>query len=334
MTRARGVEMATGACGVDCEVCRLRVMEVCSTCGPGRSPEAARKLEAQRRILGSPCPILACAALKDVDFCLRDCTEFPCVNFKAGPYPFSQGFLAMQERRRKEPPPALTHNRSPLMVPGEYWEKAAAREPSELATAGIIPGPHGGICLPSFNEMLWVDTLGRRLCRQEGGHSMELMDPLRELVTLLYLMNVQPASPGEGGLIGVGDLKEAHYFRGPHVLDLKGLVDRFGYDAKGFRHAATLLGGEAVDMADVGCRLVPYPRAPLTFLLHEGDEEFQPKMTVMFERSIEGIFSASGIWSLVKVATRALLQSPDPREETGWTAQDRFLAPAEGSGHS
>jgi hypothetical protein len=300
---------------MDCEVCRLRVMDVCSTCGPGRSPEAARKLEAQKRLLGSPCPILACAVLRQVDYCLRDCSDFACANFRAGPYPFSQGFLAMQERRRKEPPPALTHNRSRLTVPEEYWEKTASRDPSELCTAaGATPGAHGGVCLQSFNEILWVDTLGRRLCRRKGGLWTEVVDPLRELVTLLYLMNVPQAQPGAREIIGVGDLKEAHYFRGPHAIDLKGLLERYGYDARGFGEAAAFLGADLVEMADVGCRLLPYPRTPLYFLLHEGDDEFQPKMTVMFERSIEQIFSASGIWSLVKVAVNALLKGPDPGE--------------------
>lgn len=307
--------MPTGACGVNCEVCKLRLLEICSTCGPGRSPEGARKLEAQKRILGSPCPILACASMKQIDFCLRDCSEFPCANFRSGPYPFSQGFLTMQERRRQEPQPALTHNRSKVSIPDEYWEKVAGLEISEICSSTRASvDSRGGILMRSFNEPVWVDIPGRRLCRQVSGQWVHVNDALWELVTLLYLMNAQSVDLGMQDLVGVSDLKEAHYFRGPHAIDLGSLLERYGYDAKGFRESAEIFGGEAVKMADAAFKLPAFPHVPVYFLLYEGDEEFRPKMTVLFERSIEQVFSASGIWSLVKVAANKLLKGPDRKE--------------------
>ncbi len=307
--------MPTGACGVDCDVCKLRLMEICSTCGAGRSPEAAKKLEAQKRILGNPCPILACASMKKLDFCLRDCAEFPCANFRSGPYPFSQGFLTMQERRRSEPPPALTHNRSNLTIPKEYWERVAALDASEVCSAAeAAPGPRGGFVIPSFHEHVWVDTSGKRCCRRANEQWIDLDDDIWELVTLLYLMNVRLMDRGSQDLIGVSDLREAHYFRGPHAIDLRALLERYGYDAAGFRESAGFLKGEPLQMADAAFKLHPFPRVPVCFLLYEGDDEFQPKMTLLFERSIEQVFSASGIWSLVKVAAGKLLKGPE-REE-------------------
>ena len=98
--------MPTGACGINCDVCRLNLLTICSTCGPGKSQEAQRKIAAQEKILGAPCPILACAFNHGVDYCPRDCDRFPCDQFEAGPYPFSQAYLNMQERRRKESPRA------------------------------------------------------------------------------------------------------------------------------------------------------------------------------------------------------------------------------------
>ena len=98
--------MPTGACGINCDVCKLRSENICSSCGPGKSIEAEEKLEVQMRILGGTCPILACAKLNGIDYCLGDCDSFPCDHFTAGPYPFSQGFLMMQQRRRQQKPPA------------------------------------------------------------------------------------------------------------------------------------------------------------------------------------------------------------------------------------
>jgi hypothetical protein len=90
----------TGACGLNCAACRLSVRGACSPCGAGTSDVAADKLAAQRRLLGSECPILACAAAKNVPHCPRDCDEFPCDRFQG--YPFSPAFIDMQRRRRSQ----------------------------------------------------------------------------------------------------------------------------------------------------------------------------------------------------------------------------------------
>ncbi len=95
----------TGACGINCLVCRLAVEGKCSPCGAGTSEQAQKKLAAQMRLLGGVCPILNCASDRRIDYCLRDCLDFPCPHFEDGPYPFSQGFLSMQLRRRKQPLP-------------------------------------------------------------------------------------------------------------------------------------------------------------------------------------------------------------------------------------
>jgi len=96
----------TGACGINCLTCRMATGGRCSPCGPGTGAQAVKKLGAQLELLGFFCPILKCALDRKVGFCLRDCDEFPCEHFRGGPYPFSQGFLEMQSRRRRTPGPA------------------------------------------------------------------------------------------------------------------------------------------------------------------------------------------------------------------------------------
>jgi hypothetical protein len=103
----------TGACGINCYACKLFVNGQCSPCGSGRSAQAAKKLAAQLRLRGGVCPILNCAVERKIEFCLRDCDKFPCNHFKSGPYPFSDGYLQMQSRRRRIPSPTETPQ-SPL----------------------------------------------------------------------------------------------------------------------------------------------------------------------------------------------------------------------------
>jgi hypothetical protein len=90
----------TAACGIDCEMCELKVE--CGGCPPGTDPKAKDRLDELTKLIGFICPVLRCAMQKNVDYCLS-CDEFPCsIHYKYN-YPYSDLFLdsakTMKERR-------------------------------------------------------------------------------------------------------------------------------------------------------------------------------------------------------------------------------------------
>jgi hypothetical protein len=287
------------------------LLNLCSSCGPGKSQLARAKLEAQTRLLGAPCPILACARLKQVDYCLRDCELFPCENFAFGPYPFSQSFLAMQKRRRQQRPPALSPYRSPIQIPEQYWDKVQSRDLVDLCR--LMPGrAYGtkGLIFSFLQEEILLDCGQRCFKRRHYGHWEVTTDPQLELVALLFLSQVTATPPLTQEMITVADLKEAHYFTDPHQLHLDPLLERYGNDLPGFQRASFALGGKSLNLADAAFQFLPLPRIPLYFLLWFGDGEFPPLFKVLFDRSIETYFSASGIWLLINLVCTNLLQGP------------------------
>ncbi len=303
--------MPTGACGINCDTCKLCLLGSCSSCGPGTSREAERKLEVQQRLLGGTCPILNCARMNRVSYCLRDCNAFPCENFSRGPYPFSEGFLNMQARRRREIPPAFAPDRTQVQVPEEFWDAVQDRDAQHLCNLTLFsPVTDRQIMFEFLNDNIIVDLDQRCLKRVKAGTWEPTDDPLLELVTIVYLTNVRELVPVGRDIVGAQDLKEAHFFQGPHALPLGALLTRYGRDIQGFKAAAECLKGQPADMADVAYRLLPFPRIPLYYLLWEGDEEFEPRMSVLFDRSIETIFAADAIWGLVNRVTTALLTGP------------------------
>lgn len=303
--------MPTGACGISCDVCKLNLLGTCSSCGPGTSLEAEKKLAAQRRLLGSPCSILACANLNQLEYCMRDCHQFPCDNFRNGPYPFSQGFLNMQARRLKEKPPAYAPDGSRVTVDAAYWDALRKRDISALCNFTLFKSDASGHLKFRFlNENILVDLDGRCLKRKADGDWTETEDPLLELVTVLYLMNVNGLYPMHRDIVGVKDLKEAHFFQGPHALRTEPLVRRYGTDLAGFSRAAEYLEGQPRDMADMAYRLLPFPRVPVYYLLWQADDEFEPRVTVLLDRSIENVLAADAIWALINRVTTALLAGP------------------------
>ncbi|VEN75489.1 conserved hypothetical protein [Candidatus Desulfarcum epimagneticum] len=299
--------MSTGACGINCDVCRLRHAGVCSTCGPGNSPEAARKIEAQKRILGRPCPLLECARDRGVRHCFLDCDLFPCERFEDGGYPYSPGFLSMQKRRRNQSAP---HPQDmDIQTPGEYWDELARMDMAGLCRRSLsMCQPPAGISLSFLNEDIVADMESRTVFRLSGGRKESCRNSLLELLTLVYLLGVK-----DGGVqnrpAGPRDLKDGHFFQGPHELDVSGLEKKYGRDPDAFEKAAKKLGGVPQDMADAAFRLRPFPKIPLYYLLWTQDGEFPARVSILFDRSIESHFEADAIWGTVSLVTRRLMEA-------------------------
>ncbi|RLI05418.1 hypothetical protein DRO26_02260 [Candidatus Bathyarchaeota archaeon] len=89
--------MLIGACGIACEVCRCYVENVCPGCTSGK--DAAQKLEKQKQTLGFTCPVLECAFKQKIDYCMKNCKEFPCKVFYEAEFPFSKKFLDAMKRQ-------------------------------------------------------------------------------------------------------------------------------------------------------------------------------------------------------------------------------------------
>ena len=214
----------------------------------------------------------------------------------------------MQERSRKEPPPAYAPDGSHLKVAAEYWERLSARDPQQLAAITQFRlTPENCLVFRFLNRDVQVDPEARCLRFLCDTGWDETDDPLLELATVLYMANVKDLYPLGRDIVGPKDLKEGHFFQGPHELKTAPLVERFGADVQGFHRAAEALCGERVDMADVAYRLKPFPRVNLYYLLWEGDDEFPARMSVLFERSIEEMLAADAIWGLVSRLSTALL---------------------------
>ncbi len=216
----------------------------------------------------------------------------------------------MPERRRSPAPPAYAPDGSHLKVAAEHWERLNQKDLLQLSAQTQFQLTHDGRLVFKFlNRSVMVDPHARCLQRPVGANWEKVDDPLLELVSVLYLSSVQDVYPLGRDIVGTKDLREGHFFQGPHELRTTLLVERYGNDLQGFRQASSRLEGERMDMADAAVRLKPFPRLHLYYLLWEGDEEFPARMNVLFERSIENILAADAIWALVNRVSTELLKS-------------------------
>jgi hypothetical protein len=132
---------------------------------------------------------------------------------------------------------------------------------------------------------------------------------------LVYLLNAAP-EPLSEEMVGVEGLKDAQFFHGPHELMVQPLLNRYGNDLDGFKKAVEDLDGEILELADVGCRVWALPKIPIYYLLWKGDEEFEPRLSILFDRSIEYHLSADAIWGLVNQVSHILVVGSQTFYET------------------
>jgi hypothetical protein len=304
--------MATGACGINCDVCQLNLLGQCSSCGPGRSDLAAAKSAAQKRMFGHPCAILECARLNHIDYCPRDCPSFPCDNFIGSNYPYGRGFLDMQRRRRCQGPPAVDPSGRAIEISSSLWDALGRRNMGQVVnfTLGDIDSGSGHLRFRFLNRDILVDPHRRCLMEKRDQGWVKLVMPLLELTVLEYLSRVDRLYPLGREMVSADELKDAHYFSGRSRLKKASLLARYSDDPNGFAGAGRWLDGRPEKMGDVAFRLNPFPRIPVYYLLWLGDGEFSPRISILFDRSIESVLSSPAIWSLVTLCTYYLLRAP------------------------
>ncbi len=193
-------------------------------------------------------------------------------------------------------------------VPVAYWDALTKKDMTRLCedTGARMHSPEG-LSLRVLRDEVIVDIQKREIRAAGLDNNLISDDPLRELLVLLYLLNATPHAI-KHQMVSVKDLKDAHFFQGPHQLEIAPLLKKFGSDPAGFRRAAEKIGAKPLELADIAFELMAFPKIPLYYLLWEADPEFESRISILFDRSIEFHLSADAIWGVVKLVSNTLLE--------------------------
>jgi len=215
----------------------------------------------------------------------------------------------MKEKPKKQKPIG-----DAVTVPPFYWDDLADGQIDVICRlAGAVQLSDSRIQVQSFQRTILVDSTRRGIFALGKNCAVEKIDdPFLELMVLVYLLNVSEA-PLADQLIGVRDLKDAHFFQGPHEFKVDGLIRRYANDPEGLARAGHRLGGKPVEQGDAAVVLCPFPKIPITVILWAGDDEFPPEVSILFDRSIEAHLSADAIWGLANYSVGKLVRTPDSK---------------------
>lgn len=137
--------------------------------------------------------------------------------------------------------------------------------------------------------------------------------PLKTRVLLLHYFIRAQGTPLSGRMISFKELPEgAIYFPTFAKRTINPLLKHFTKDAHRLIEAALKIGGRKVDYGDVAVTIDAFRYTPITLVLWQGDEEFGPQASILFDSVINSYLSTEDIIVVCEVVVWTLIRSLKP----------------------
>ncbi len=150
--------------------------------------------------------------------------------------------------------------------------------------------------------MLTLSFLGRNvsitwpdleLAFKDSGEEL----PIQQQVLLLHYLNGSKGSRVTGQWIAYQEVPDGRFYLDAFLRRAKiPMVQGFGNHPELLVKLATdAYGARPLDQGDISVVVQAFPMVPVALILWEGDEEFPPEGTILFDRNISDILSAEDI---------------------------------------
>jgi hypothetical protein len=120
--------------------------------------------------------------------------------------------------------------------------------------------------------------------------------PIQEHVIILHYMQGAKTKTLDGTWVTYREIPEASFYYSVFVKRaIDPLKNVFGQNIAGFEAAAQRLSGQNIEHGDTAFEFRILPKIPIQTILWQGDDEFPPEASILFDRSISNIFSPEDI---------------------------------------
>ncbi|HIC95475.1 TPA: DUF3786 domain-containing protein [Candidatus Bipolaricaulota bacterium] len=171
-------------------------------------------------------------------------------------------------------------------------EELRGKDPVELAHRGGLDYRGGELQLRLFTKDYRISW--PQLIVQELGSDEECEEELQAL--LLDYLRRADGTPPSGEWLAFRELPEGQfYYQAFQSYSGDNLVRAFGNDLEGFKRAAIALGGEPLEFGDAAFAFKVLPHIRMAVVYWQGDEEFPPKVSVLFDSSAGRYLPAEGL---------------------------------------
>ncbi|MBF0523926.1 MAG: DUF3786 domain-containing protein [Deltaproteobacteria bacterium] len=183
----------------------------------------------------------------------------------------------------------------------EHFEELSTHPPDDVALRSLaVYHPETGFSLSLAGRDYLVNPWAREVVAIPEHQPVPF---LVGLVTVMYLLHADYKKV-TGRLVTAQELKGGtQFFVGPHALSTQGLIRKYGHRSEEFRRVGLALGGKPVPYGDVAVEIPALPKVPLTYILYTADEEFEARMVIGFDASVESHLPLDVIWGLVELVS-------------------------------
>ncbi len=138
--------------------------------------------------------------------------------------------------------------------------------------------------------------------------------PLRDKILILHYLIQAKGTPLSNKTITYKELPEGLiYFPTFVKRAVKPLTDHFGKEPRRLIDTATLLGGKKVEYGDAAVTINAFRRVLITLVMWQGDEEFHPEASILFDSTITDYLTVEDIHVLCETIAWRLVKSDKQR---------------------
>lgn len=120
--------------------------------------------------------------------------------------------------------------------------------------------------------------------------------PIQEEVLILHYLLAQDPPRPTGNWVTYREIPGAGFYFSAFVKRaIDPLKKAFGHNTKAIDRAAAQLGASPIELGDAGFELAVLPHTPVQMVMWEGDEEFEPEASILFDQKIGDILSPEDV---------------------------------------
>ena len=133
--------------------------------------------------------------------------------------------------------------------------------------------------------------------------------PMRDKILILHYLTWAKGTPITNKIITFRELPEgANYFPTFSERAIKPILDHFGREPERLIDATEKLGGHKVDYGDVAVTINAFSYVPITLVLWQGNGEFAPEGSILFDSTISDYLSTYDITVLCEIISWKLVK--------------------------
>ena len=193
----------------------------------------------------------------------------------------------------------------------ELWEQLGGLDRRETSQRAKCEYSDSSECyfVTLLNRKYVVNMAEKAVFEADGGSEGEGAGFCEQLCILAYLINSRRIQLAEKLVQAKSLAGGEFFFRGPHALPVDKLVRAFGSDPGLIYAAGQPFGAKKRDFGDASVEVPVLPTVPLTFVIWAGDDEFDARGSILFDRTACEQLPLDALMAAVNLAVGAVVKA-------------------------